>query len=202
MAQLWIAAGGPPVLAEIMAEIGWTESSGDPNARSSVGALGLWQNHPPQGDETNPTIAARRAVDKWRTQGLAAWTNFNPKAATLVRRAKFPTGPGQLPSGARSARVSVGLSDPFRDPRGFLDDILPFGDGGGLPSIPNPLEGIEAVADAIRQATKTLVAFVQTWLELMRKVLSPQAWMDVGKIILGAWLIFIGLRRLVEVQIT
>jgi TP901 family phage tail tape measure protein len=72
---LWIGAGGPAPIANLMAAIALAESGGDPQAHNPSGASGLWQilGVPFPGDPFDPETNARMAVAKYESQGLGAW---------------------------------------------------------------------------------------------------------------------------------
>lgn len=76
LAQLWIQAGGPPDVANLMAAIALAESGGNPSIVNSIGASGLWQIHPGEPGDLNPLTNARDAVSKYRNQGLTAWQTY------------------------------------------------------------------------------------------------------------------------------
>jgi hypothetical protein len=88
--RLWVAAGGPPVLAHLMAAIAMAESSGNPNAigppTESGRAMGLWQIMMPvnagyvHGNVFDPLVNARAAVAIYRAQGLRAWETYDTGA--------------------------------------------------------------------------------------------------------------------------
>jgi hypothetical protein len=76
--HLWIAAGGPPGVAHLMAAIAMAESGGSPIAHNPSGASGLWQilGLPFPGNPFDPMTNARMAVAKYRSQGLGAWEAY------------------------------------------------------------------------------------------------------------------------------
>lgn len=79
--QLWIAAGGSRTMAPIMAAIAMAESGGNPRAHNASGASGLWQilgavKSADQSRLFDPTVNAREAVLKFRSQGLGAWESY------------------------------------------------------------------------------------------------------------------------------
>jgi hypothetical protein len=78
LGQLWIAAGGPPGMAHLMAAIAMAESGGRAMAHNPSGAAGLWQilGLPFPGNPYNELTNARMAVAKWRSQGLGAWEAY------------------------------------------------------------------------------------------------------------------------------
>ena len=81
LAALWVRAGGPRRVANIMAAIAKAESNGIPSAQGPVTrfghrAAGLWQIHPPQPGSFNPATNARQAVAKWRAGGFQPWEAY------------------------------------------------------------------------------------------------------------------------------
>jgi hypothetical protein len=78
LAGLWIRAGGPSPIANLMAAIARAESGGNPNAYNPSGATGLWQilGAILPGNLRDPMVNARNAVAKYRTQGLGAWETY------------------------------------------------------------------------------------------------------------------------------
>src|SRR5438309_180946 len=83
--QLWVAAGGSKALAPVMAAIAMAESGGNPHAYNASGASGLWQilgavRSSDQGRLFSPTVNAREAVLKFRSQGLGAWETYTSGA--------------------------------------------------------------------------------------------------------------------------
>jgi cell wall-associated NlpC family hydrolase len=82
LGQLWIAAGGPPNMAHLMAAIAMAESGGRAMAHNPSGAAGLWQilGLPFPGNPYNEFTNARMAVAKWRSQGLGAWSTYTDGA--------------------------------------------------------------------------------------------------------------------------
>jgi hypothetical protein len=81
---LWINAGGPKAVADIMAAIALAESGGNPSkthvdANGSVDR-GLWQinsvhGYPPS-TSYNAQQNAQQAVSVWHSQGFPAWTTY------------------------------------------------------------------------------------------------------------------------------
>lgn len=84
--RLWIAAGGPRDKADQAAAIALAESNqGDPNARNSIGATGLWQIY--NGPNTSMSLKdpwknAQAAVAKYKASlktkgdGFLPWTTY------------------------------------------------------------------------------------------------------------------------------
>ncbi|MBX5461644.1 MAG: phage tail length tape measure family protein [Steroidobacteraceae bacterium] len=84
LANLWVAAGGDPKHAGIMARVAWAESEGRADARNSIGATGLWQiyNGPNTSRELlDPMKNARAAVEKFQAGGLQPWIDSKWKGA-------------------------------------------------------------------------------------------------------------------------
>jgi len=80
--NLWIAAGGPPGVAHLMAAIAMAESGGNSRAYNPSGASGLWQilGVPFPGNPFDPFTNARMAVAKYESQGLGAWVTYTSGA--------------------------------------------------------------------------------------------------------------------------
>lgn len=107
--KLWVQAGGPPGVANLMAAIALAESSGNPNAHNPSGATGLWQilGNPFPGNAYDPITNARMAVSKYRSQGLGAW-----EAYTRGMHKRFLAGGGFMPEFARGGIVPGGEGHP------------------------------------------------------------------------------------------
>lgn len=93
LAGLWIAAGGPPALADIMAAVAQAESGGNPGAIQQgepydTTGWGLWQITPGgklahigvDFELLNPITGAHAAVAVYKEQGLEAWATWNSGA--------------------------------------------------------------------------------------------------------------------------
>jgi hypothetical protein len=81
LAKLWVQAGGPPGVANIMAAIALAESGGNPTIQGPVTSYGfraggLWQIHPPQPGWQNPLKNARMAVAKYKAGGFQPWEAY------------------------------------------------------------------------------------------------------------------------------
>lgn len=76
--KLWVAAGGPPNQANLMAAIALAESGGNQFAHNPSGASGYWQilGQMVPGNIYNPMVNAKNAVAKYRAQGLGAWEAY------------------------------------------------------------------------------------------------------------------------------
>lgn len=101
---LWINAGGSPAMAPVMAAIAEAESSGNPTAENPSGATGLWQilgavNPADQPDLTNPTVNAKEAVLKYKSQGLDAWVTYTSGAYTAFLANNVPPDYSSVPAG-------------------------------------------------------------------------------------------------------
>lgn len=93
--NLWIQAGGNPVLAPIMAAIAMAESSGNPTNYNGNdpygGSFGLWQINGAntmayggawnEGELYNPLYNAEAAVGILKSQGLGAWSTWKSYVA-------------------------------------------------------------------------------------------------------------------------
>jgi ribosomal protein L13E len=115
LARLWVQAGGPPGMANLMAAIALAESGGNAGIVNSIGATGLWQIHPGGSQYLNPLTNARTAVSKFHSQGLGAWEAYtNGSYRQFLARGgllKRFAGGGYTfgPSGHTDADVGGGL---------------------------------------------------------------------------------------------
>jgi hypothetical protein len=99
--QLWVAAGGPPGVADMAAAIAQAESGGNAGVVNSIGATGLWQIHPGGSQYLDPMANARAAVAKYRGAGntFTPWTTYTgydtpghrPTYGQFLTGAKGPT---------------------------------------------------------------------------------------------------------------
>ena len=134
LAQLWIQAGGPPSVANLMAAIAMAESGGQVGVVSKKNAngtvdRGLWQinsshNYDPQRLVTDPLYNAQAAVAIYKSQGLQAWSTYNSgayksftsTAASLLPNYGGPNGGvvrpgGQPPDTSGSSGVDEIIQD-------------------------------------------------------------------------------------------
>lgn len=102
---VWIAGGGSPSMAPLMAAIAEAESGGDPaslNATDNGGtqsSFGLWQistgtHAPPSPNWADPVTNARLAVGKLNSQGLGAWGTYTSGAYKAFLGGGSPTTVG------------------------------------------------------------------------------------------------------------
>lgn len=93
--KLWIAAGGPPSVARLMAAIAMAESGGDPGAHNPSGATGLWQilGAVRPGNLRDPMVNAQNAVAKYRAGGTHPW---DASRAVWARRSIFMQKGGRI----------------------------------------------------------------------------------------------------------
>jgi len=88
---LWIAAGGNPFDAELMASIALAESGGNPDALNPTDnngtqtSWGLWQisdgtHSEPVPNILDPLVNAQQAVAKLGSQGISAWGTYDSGA--------------------------------------------------------------------------------------------------------------------------
>lgn len=143
--SLWTRASGPRSMAALMAHIAQAESGGNPRARNSSGATGLWQilGQIVPGDLYDPFINALNAVAKWRTQGLSAWD------ASRAVWGRFASGAGGFFSG-----VGQRIAQPVVDAAALIRQLPKVTD---LPDMVQPI-GSKVHASAIsyiRQAAGT-----------------------------------------------
>ena len=121
LANLWIQAGGPANVANVMAAIAMAESSGRVNAKSSRNSngtydFGLWQinsSHTQFNQNrllSDPLYNAQAAVAVYKSQGLGAWSTYNSGAykAFLSQGSTAPISYG--PNGSRSRPGGNGQS--------------------------------------------------------------------------------------------
>ena len=121
---LWIAQGGPPRLAPIMAAIAMAESGGRSNAQNPSGASGLWQilGNPFPGNPFDPATNARMAVAKWKSQGLGAWVTYTSGAyQKYLKRGIAPVTPGG------SATAGIPYGNPLRGVKGLTAGRIDMG---------------------------------------------------------------------------
>jgi Lysozyme like domain len=109
---LWIQAGGSKALAPLMAAIAEAESSGNPTAENPSGATGLWQilgavNPADQPNLTDPTVNAKEAVLKYRSQGLGAWVTYTSGAYEAFLSNSTPPDYSGVPAGSTAGTVSA-----------------------------------------------------------------------------------------------
>lgn len=158
--QLWVAAGGPPFVANIAAAIALAESGGDPGAGASHPYHGLWQVGP--GGSFDPMTNAREAVAKYKAaHGFTPWTTYTgadtpghektylrflgagaavPGAGAFTTTATPITAPRTGSQGALGAIVQAALDrtavGATRHVQSLLDAMGPA--LGGTPGAPGP----------------------------------------------------------------
>ena len=185
-----------------MADIAYTESSGYEKAQSSTGCRGLWQICPPPDDAFDPAANARYAIAKYRSsQGLGAWTRYNPAAARLVsqfrsRPDKYRRQTARLQNAGIAGDILKGLTAP--NPFGFggSDDEPGGGNKGLLPDMPDLTPDLSVIGDAIRDVAAAIGVIAKFLSEMARKVADPETWLAAGKLMLGFILLTIGLKRM------
>ncbi len=123
--DIWVAAGGAPNVAALMAAIAMAESSGDPNSVNAVDnygtqtSWGLWQistgNHDqPSGMWADPVTNAKLAIAKLNDQGLSAWGTYTSGAYQQYfdPNVKPSTAPVPQSSGGQGINYSNAFSPP------------------------------------------------------------------------------------------
>lgn len=161
LAKLWVKAGGPPKLANLMAKIALRESGGrahinnaGTNKDGSVD-YGLFQINSVHGYNPsklyNPLYNAKAAVSVYRKQGLHAWSTYNPsidkkyigEEAKQASAAKATTYKGASPvAAADDTRKQLALS------------LLGFGNFAGSYGSDPLTTALLAAAQANRKAPK------------------------------------------------
>lgn len=204
---LWVAQGGPAdeqTVAEAIA-VSWVESRHETTARSRVDALGLFQLHPPDQSNLDPTTNVRNAIGKyeggtvgwqedwfnwWEGDAMARYHAYMPRAHIAARRVLASAG-GRLDGNRRNVLNLNPLDQPYWGP---TPNPFYHAQPGGpdIPDFANPLDplaGIEGVGDAIR-------AVGQALRDALDWITSSETWLTVGKILAGAILTVLGLRVL------
>lgn len=110
LAQLWVQAGGPSAVANLMASIAMAESSGNPQASNTNtnGTVdrGLWQINSVHGSQNwfDPLTNAQEAVALYKDQGTSPWSSSQPhwgsNPACGTAAGPVQTGPVGAPAGA------------------------------------------------------------------------------------------------------
>lgn len=119
--HLWIAAGGPPGVANVEAAIALAESGGNPNAvnvnTNGTKDRGLWQINDVWGalSRFGDLPNARSAVQVYDKQGLGAWATYNSGAYKQFVGDGSGWGPARVngsyaPSGGSAARMNAAPS--------------------------------------------------------------------------------------------
>src|SRR3954447_11157852 len=127
LAQLWVKAGGPRKVADLMAKIALRESGG--RARINNAGLnkdgsvdyGLFQINSVHGYDPNklydPLYNAKAAVSVYKSQGLKAWSTYNPAVdakyigrAAQTASAQAPQAYGNVAGAPTDAKRQLALS--------------------------------------------------------------------------------------------
>jgi len=175
---IWIAGGGNPDLADLMAYVAEAESGGRANVRNSIGATGLWQIY--NGPNTDPALKdpilnAKAAVKKLETQGLDAWVSSKNTWARKVN--------------PDDVAKTAGKGGPL----------------GGLAALGNVGDAVDAVGkavtspiDAVKGAVEPLRDIGQFFVGLAELILTPEGWRRILKVILGGTILLFGLSQLTK----
>jgi hypothetical protein len=185
--EIWIAAGGNPEIADLMADIAMSESSGQRRAKSSVGAKGLWQIYfgNGRGGSVDPLANAKQAIKKLETQGLQAWVSSRSKWANEAPPDQIAKATGK--GGPLGAFATL---------------------GGQLGKAPDAIAGIpDAIADAatspldaIKGALEPLRDMGQFFFGLTELLLTPEGTRRLAKIFVGGFILLFGLMQLAKVM--
>lgn len=209
VAGLWVEAGGPIAEAPMAVAVSTEESGRNTDAvNPQSNATGLMQIHPGGEQYKDPRTNMKAAVGKWRARGWQPWSvcgsgpwsagekncpKLSGKANAVARRIKAPTSTTQLagfhlPGGGANPwnRALDGLEAGKDIITGHPKDAI-----GDLVDVPNPLKGIDAVADAIRSMFNLLR-------NITEKIADPNSWADALKILVGLSLLYIGMKRTFE----
>lgn len=122
-AAFWVAAGGPPTLASLMAYVARAESGCNPGAIQqtqpyATTGWGLWQITPGDSETAigidyelcTPLLNAHAAVAKYHAQGIEAWEG-DPVAGPYMQTGVQPT-PLVVPAPASGLVVLLGEYEP------------------------------------------------------------------------------------------
>lgn len=110
LANLWVAAGGDPDMAGLMARIAVAESAGKRTARNPSGASGLWQilGQVVPGNIMDPMVNAKNAVKKFKDAGgTAPWNASKHAWARFVGRPGVSANGDPVTTGEPGSTVDV-----------------------------------------------------------------------------------------------
>ena len=220
LANLWIQAGGPPNVANIMAAIAMAESGGRKNAtnKNSNGTVdrGLWQinsSHAqfnPQQLLSDPLYNARAAVAVYKSQGLTAWTTYNTGAyksflgqgGTVTSGGYGGTRPGGDNSGQPSSSPFIADYASLRSQSGATappnQDVSLGGGGGPFGAFQWWLGGLTSSWNTLQNdinGANTIINDTSSFLDMVTKFfLNPLAWLRAVEFVTGILIMFVGLR--------
>jgi len=180
--QLWITAAqdlgdsNAVQWAPTAAAIAYAESRGDPLAKNPSGATGLWQilGNPSgfNGNLDTPSDNATAAVLKWEQAG----NSFTPWTTFTSGAYK-----SYLSEAQQVQQQQVAQNNPLT----------------GVPGASTVEGAVNAVGDtagAIKDVGQGIVDFVQA-------ITNLENWLRLGEVLVGIWLIFIGIKALTGGQI-
>jgi hypothetical protein len=192
----WIAAGGDPGRAPLMAAIAEAESSGDPGATNPTDnggrqtSWGLWQisngdHSQPDPQWDNPLVNARLAVAKLKEQGLGAWGTWTSGAyKDYLQDGVAPVAPtgGGGGGGGSAGAGGVSQADLTSALGGWLGGFLTTAE-------PSPITGLAGVLGTVgTPIANTLTDFDHALQNAMHGLLwlvNPMNWVRIIAGIVG-----------------
>jgi hypothetical protein len=190
-AALWIALGGPPAVADTMAEIGYYESeSGNDNAVSSAGCTGYYQICPPGPNSKNPVQNTREAIAKYRASGFEPWTCCSAGARSIVE--------------GRRRNASLFLpGPPGSGPLGPAEIPLELGKEALEGKVPNPLNPLEEGVNTVKTTiggVKNSFGAIEAFFRFLSKLNELSTWERIGKVGIGLFLLLVGVLGMANVS--
>lgn len=184
---LWAATNPGNGDPHLMAAIALAESSGNPSSLNSIGACGLWQIHPYEAGCLNPTTNARMAGGKLKSQGLTAWETYTNGAYK-----QYYTGVTK-DAGFSLEDIAPGLGGPVERLLGEGKLTSPEESLHGLESNPlgaNPqVGGTSGVLGGLGEIDKVLSLLTST-----------KGWIRIGKVLVGLFLLLMGVTGMANVN--
>jgi hypothetical protein len=165
IAATWVAEGGPPSVANVMAAIAIAESAGETNAVSVDGCEGWFQICPPGPNSKNPQQNTREAIAKYRTSGFEPWTCCSPAAVKIVN--EYHAG---------GHRTNIGLLEHLEGPAGGATEGL-FDQVPGLKQLTEGANTAGSIGGIIGDFSK---------------LFEGKFWIRIGKVLIGLFLLLTG----------
>lgn len=181
---LWAATNPGNGDPHLMAAIALAESSGNPSSLNSIGACGLWQIHPYEAGCLSPTINARMAGGKLKSQGLTAW-----EAYTNGAYKQYYTG---VSGGATVDASLLSKGAEALDPFGLGLEAGKLGTEAGEGLSGNKI-GLPSIFGSLGKLPGELTKIVEL-------LLSPKGWIRIGKVLVGLFLLLAGVMGMANVN--